>query len=172
MIARYIGDMSFVDRLRGLLPRPSPAVIPDAQIVYQPIGVVRNRVLESMAQGWEEVVSEIALRDDLLPAVEALEGFSHVIVVFDLDRIPEDARRLRVKAGTDAAERGVLATRSQLRPNSIGVAVVRLLSRQETVLRVRGLDALNGSPVLDVKPYLPAFDAVPQASLPDWARRE
>jgi tRNA (Thr-GGU) A37 N-methylase len=63
----------------------------------------------------------------------------------------------------------VLATRSQLRPNSIGVSVAEVVHRRKAVLRVRGLDALNGSPVLDVKPYLPEYDAVPNATLPPWA---
>jgi tRNA-Thr(GGU) m(6)t(6)A37 methyltransferase TsaA len=70
-------------------------------------------------------------------------------------------------------ERGVLATRSQLRPNPIGTSVVKVLRRRKSVLRVQGLDALDGTPVLDIKPYLPAYDAVPEAVLPPWAvRRE
>jgi tRNA (Thr-GGU) A37 N-methylase len=68
-------------------------------------------------------------------------------------------------------ERGVLATRSQLRPNSLGVSVVPVVHRRQAVLRVQGLDALNGSPVLDIKPYLPQYDAVPGATLPPWAVR-
>ena len=105
------------------------------------------------------------------PALEALEGFSHAIVVFHLDRVPEAARRLSVPVGADGAlvDRGVLATRSQLRPNPIGVSVVRIVLRRKAVLRVRGLDALDGTPVLDLKPYLPPYDAVPDAKLPDWA---
>jgi tRNA (Thr-GGU) A37 N-methylase len=83
--------------------------------------------------------------------------------------VPEEVRRLKLPVGTDASERGVLSTRSQLRPNGIGVAVVPVLHRRKAVLRVKGLDALDGTPVLDLKPYLPFYDAVQDAKLPDWA---
>jgi tRNA (Thr-GGU) A37 N-methylase len=61
---------------------------------------------------------------------------------------------------------GIFATRSQLRPNHLGVSVVPLLGREGTTLRVRGLDAVDGTPVLDIKPYLPEYDAVPGARTP------
>ena len=101
-------------------------------------------------------------------ALEGIEAFSHVIVVFHIDRVPEEEKRLRVSVG-QGSERGVLATRSQRRPNPIGVSVVRLLHRRKTVLRVQGLDATDGTPVLDIKPYLPAYDGVPETRLPSWA---
>jgi tRNA-Thr(GGU) m(6)t(6)A37 methyltransferase TsaA len=160
--------MSLRDTLRSFLGGSKP-IVPDEPVSYQAIGVVRNGVKESQPKGWEEVRSEIVLRDDLVPALEAIEGFSHVIVVFHLDRVPEEARRLRLAVGV-GKERGVLATRSQQRPNPIGVAVVPLLERRGAVLSVRGLDALDGTPVLDIKPYLPSYDAVPDATLPSWAK--
>jgi tRNA (Thr-GGU) A37 N-methylase len=73
-------------------------------------------------------------------------------------------------AGDEGAARGILATRSQLRPNPIGVSVVAIQHRRKGVLRVLGLDAIDGTPVLDLKPYLPPYDAVPDAGLPPWAK--
>jgi tRNA-Thr(GGU) m(6)t(6)A37 methyltransferase TsaA len=165
--------VSVFDRLRNLLPWGKGA-IPREPVAYRPIGVVRNRVRESMASGWEDVRSDILLRDDLVDSADWLAGFSHVIVVFHMDRIPEEARRLTIPVGNEEEppERGILASRSQLRPNGIGVSVVPVLHRRKGVLRVRGLDALNGTPVLDVKPYLPQYDSVPEATLPGWAVRE
>jgi tRNA-Thr(GGU) m(6)t(6)A37 methyltransferase TsaA len=162
--------MSLLSRLRSALPGGKP-FIPREPISYRAIGVVRNRVNESRPDGWEDVRSDIILRDDLAEALDPVDGFSHVIVVFDFDRVPEAVRRLRVVVGNEEVppERGVLATRSQLRPNGIGVSVVEVVHRRKGVLRVRGLDALNGSPVLDIKPYLPEYDAVPSATLPPWA---
>jgi tRNA (adenine37-N6)-methyltransferase len=164
--------MSLLSRLRGVLPGGKP-YIPREPISYRAIGVVRNRVNESRTEGWEDLKSDIVLRDELAEALDPIEGFSHVIVVFDLDRVPEAVRRLRVTVGNEQMppERGVLATRSQLRPNAIGVSVAVVVHRRQAVLRVRGLDALNGSPVLDIKPYLPQFDAVADATLPEWAIR-
>lgn len=164
--------MSLLSRLRGALPGGKP-FIPREPISYRAIGVVRNHVSESRPDGWEDVKSDIILRDDLAVALDPIEGFSHVIVVFDFDRVPESVRRLRIPVGNEDVppERGVLATRSQLRPNPIGVSVAQVVHRRKSVLRVRGLDAINGSPVLDLKPYLPAYDAVPDATLPAWAAK-
>ena len=65
-------------------------------------------------------------------------------------------------------EQGVLATRSQLRPGALGVTVVPLLRRRRNILRVLGLDAINGTPLLDVKPYIAHYDSIPDATVPDW----
>jgi tRNA (adenine37-N6)-methyltransferase len=162
--------MTVFGRLRSILPGGRP-FIPREPVAYRVIGVVRNHVRESRSEGWQEIRSDLILRDDLAPALDPIEGFSHVIVVFHLDRVPESVRRLTVPVGNEEPppERGVLATRSQLRPNPIGVAVAEVVHRRKGVLRVRGLDALNGSPILDIKPYLPSYDSVPGARLPDWA---
>ena len=64
----------------------------------------------------------------------------------------------------------MLATRSQLRPSPLGVSVVRQVRRRKNIIWVEGLDAVNGSPVLDIKPYFPNYDAVPDAGIPEWAR--
>ena len=164
--------MSLLSRLRSALPGGKP-FIPREPLSYRAIGVVHNHVTQPRSHGWQEVKSDIILRDDLFEALDSIEGFSHVIVVFDLHLVPETVRRLRVTVGNEEIppERGVLATRSQLRPNSIGVSVVAIMHRRQNVLRVRGLDAVNGSPVLDLKPYLPEYDAVTDATLPPWATR-
>jgi tRNA-Thr(GGU) m(6)t(6)A37 methyltransferase TsaA len=117
------------------------------------------------------VRSSVVVREDLMEALDGLEGYSHVIVVFALDRVPEAEQRMRVKARTpaNAPEIGVLATRSQRRPTPLGVSTVPLLRRRGNVLWVRGLDAIDGTPVLDIKPYYPAHDAVADPRVPEWA---
>jgi len=159
-----------MDKLKGVFGN-GETVVPREPVSYRPIGVVRNRVRQSTTQGWQDVRSDIILREDLVDAADSLEGFSHVIVVFHMDRVPEEERRLTVKVGNEdePPQRGVLATRSQVRPNPIGVAVVPIIHRRQGVLRVQGLDALDGTPVLDIKPYLPAYDSIHDATLPIWA---
>src|SRR5262245_58265528 len=114
--------MSLLDALRAW--RRSGDVVPQEPVSMRPVGVVRNRLKEPRPHGWQDVRSDIILRDDLLPAIDALEGFSHLIIVFQLHGVPESARRLTVAVGNEEQppERGVLATRSQLRPNPIGVS--------------------------------------------------
>ncbi|HET6615993.1 MAG TPA: tRNA (N6-threonylcarbamoyladenosine(37)-N6)-methyltransferase TrmO [Dehalococcoidia bacterium] len=138
----------------------------------RPIGVVRNSVMTPRADGWTHVRSDIIVREELANALDGLEEYSHIIVVFAFDKVPESALRDRVRLRTDARipEQGVLATRSQLRPSPLGVSVVRLLRRRGNILRVEGLDAIDSTPVLDVKPYFPNYDAVTDAQIPGWAR--
>lgn len=167
-----IDVMSLLSRIRETLTG-ARGLIPAAPVTYVPIGVVRNRVRQSRPDGWEGVKSDIILREALEPALDAIEGYSHVIVVFHIDRVPEEAQRLQIAVGNEVEppQRGVLATRSQLRPNPIGTSVARVLHRRKNAIRVLGLDALDGTPVLDIKPYLPTYDSVADATLPAWARR-
>jgi tRNA-Thr(GGU) m(6)t(6)A37 methyltransferase TsaA len=146
-------------------------VVPREPAVMRPIGIVRNGVTEPRPEGWRELRSDIILREELSPMLEGIDGYSHLIVVFAFHRVPENERRERV-TWRDARipDQGVLATRSQLRPNPIGVAVVPLLKRRKNILRVEGLDAIDGTPILDIKPYYPNYDAVAGAGVPEWAK--
>jgi tRNA (adenine37-N6)-methyltransferase len=137
-----------------------------------PIGVVRCPVTEMSQGNWAKVDSEIHLRPDYGGGLAGLTDFSHVIVVFFLDRATGfDAGRqlLRKPRGMENMhEVGVFAQRTKFRPNPIGVTSVRLLGLSGSVLCVRGLDALDGTPVLDIKPYIPAFDRIADARTPGW----
>ena len=122
--------------------------------------------------GWESVESRIVVRRQLADALDGLEGFSHVIVLFWIDRVPEEERgltRIHPMGDPTLPLLGVFATRTQLRPNPIGVSIVPLLARKGNELRVRGLDAIDRTPVLDIKPYIPHYDSVSQATMPAWA---
>jgi tRNA-Thr(GGU) m(6)t(6)A37 methyltransferase TsaA len=147
-------------------------VVPRDPVVMRPIGIVRNAIAEPRPHGWEHVRSDIILREELSPMLEGIDEYSHIIVVFTFHRVPDGERRERVppRGRERVPEQGVLATRSQLRPNPIGVAVVPLMKRRKNILRVEGLDAIDGTPVLDIKPYFAHHDAVPAARIPEWAR--
>ena len=143
------------------------------KVELQPVGWVRNQVEEKPDDGvWEELVSEMEIDEELAPALEGIEEFSHIIVLFWIDRRDPSDRPLQVhpQGRQDLPLKGVFATRSPARPNRIGLTVVKLLERNGRVLRVLGLDALNGTPVLDIKPYLVRGDSVPDASIPDWLK--
>jgi len=143
----------------------------ELEIWLRPIGRVSNEVVERGRREWENIVSEISISPEWGEAMEGVDDFSHLIVLFWLHRVSaeERARTLRVHPGgrSDIPARGVFATRSPVRPNPIGMCVVRLLERKGNVLKVRGLDAVNETPVLDIKPYLPS-DQVSEATVPQW----
>ncbi len=114
---------------------------------YSEVGQVpRGRGAQHAAEGWLE------LRPELEPGLQDIEGFSHLFVIWVFDRV--EGYDLVGRPPTDDREHGVFATRSPRRPNPIGLTVVELLGREGARLRVRGLDMLDGTPILDLKPYL------------------
>ncbi len=139
-----------------------------------PIGRVINGVEYPNHVKWESVISKVIIAPQLVEALDGIDGFSHIVVIFYLDKVDEDRRSL-LKVHPENKEElplvGVFATRSPVRPNPIGVTAVKLLGCQENVLKVLGLDAYDGTPVLDVKPYLRRGDLVKEATMPNWLLR-
>jgi tRNA-Thr(GGU) m(6)t(6)A37 methyltransferase TsaA len=132
-------------------------------ITYRPIGVIRSKhtnpeatpiqsVFAIRCRGQAEIMPEYAegLRD--------LEGFSHIYLLYDLHRAW--GMKLIVKPYLEDVEHGVFATRAPSRPNRLGLSIVELVSRQGNVLHLDGLDMLDGTPLLDIKPYIGRFDAL------------
>jgi len=141
-------------------------------MTLEPIGVVNNEFERKPVGGWQEVVSQVVIDDRWTPALEGLEGFSHIIVLFWLNRVREGVLlHVHPQGRQDMPAVGLFATRTPMRPNPIGLRVVRLVSKEANVLNVRGLDAFNGSPVLDIKPYLPQGDCVTLTRIPAWLER-
>jgi tRNA-Thr(GGU) m(6)t(6)A37 methyltransferase TsaA len=136
------------------------------------IGAVKCAVTEMSQGGWAKIESEIHLNPDLAGGLQGLAGFSHVLVVFFLDRAQgfDPAKQLlRKPRGRDDLDAvGVFAQRTKYRPNPIGITAVELLGIDGNVVRVRGLDALDGTPVLDIKPYMPPFDRKENVTTPPW----
>jgi len=94
----------------------------------------------------------LEIRAELEPGLTDMEGFSHLYVIWAFDRA--EGFSLVVTPPSDDRPHGVFATRSPRRPNPIGLTVVELLGREGPALRVRGIDMLDGTPILDIKPYL------------------
>ena len=131
-----------------------------------PIGAAHNGIMENgRTVTWEDVVSEVVLDARYAEALDGIEEFSHIWVLFWLHKAEDrSAMKHRPMGFEELPEVGLFATRSPNRPNPIAIRVVRLLERKGNALKVRGLDAFNGSPVLDIKPYVPYVDAFPEAS--------
>jgi tRNA-Thr(GGU) m(6)t(6)A37 methyltransferase TsaA len=143
-------------------------------VILEPIGVVRNAVHEPLDEGWGNVLSEIRLEPAYAGGLQGLESFSHAVVVFFMDRATFDpsahlARRPRDRA--DMPRVGMFAQRARHRPNPVGVTTVPIERVESSVLVVRGLDATDGTPVLDIKPHVPVFDAPAGAHTPEWVGR-
>jgi tRNA-Thr(GGU) m(6)t(6)A37 methyltransferase TsaA len=144
-------------------------------VAVKPIGVVHNSVKEPRRGGWESLESAIVVQDRWAGALDGLEGFSHILVIYWMHFVSEERREttthVHPRGDPQIPLQGVFATRSPVRPNPIGLRVAALVERKGNVLRVRGLDAIDGTPVLDLKPYLSYYDGVPDATLADWAQK-
>jgi len=143
------------------------------RISLRAIGTVHNAVREGR-QKWGQVTSEIELLPEHAERLEGIEDFSHIHVLFYLDRVSRYERGMKKFHPRDREDLplvGAFATRSQRRPNPIGLTTVRLLGRKGNTLRVKGLDALDGTPVLDIKPYSARHDLHPEATAPDWVEK-
>ena len=106
-------------------------------------------------------------------ALDGIEGFSHIWIVWWLDRFESspESPRVHPERREDLPLVGLFATRSPHRPCPIGMTAVRLRSREANCLQVEGLDAFPGTPVLDIKPYLRRGDLIPEATMPAWIER-
>jgi len=134
-------------------------------ICLKPVGVVKRQE--------ERTILEI--KAEFAPALQGIEGFSHLWVFFWFHRNdrPEERATLKVHPRRDPANplTGVFATRAPVRPNLIGLCACRLVKVQGNVVEVADLDALDGSPILDLKPYIPDGDSIPGATTPEWVKK-
>lgn len=143
------------------------------EVHMEPIGAVAGAGDDVERQDWSRVRSEIRLQPEHLEALLGIEAYSHIIVIGWLHEIPDAmrSRRQAYPAGNDRFPlQGALALRGGARPNPVSFTVCRLLGIEGTTLRVEGLDLVDGTPVLDVKPYIAFYDSAPDASLPKWAQ--
>lgn len=139
-------------------------------IQFRPIGSVRNGIIDSHGDTpWSEIESEIILEDAWREALDGLDQFSHIWVIFHLSHMGAEIQpRVHPMRADWLPLVGLFATRTPNRPNPIGVTAVQLLSVNGTTLRVRGLDAFDGTPVLDIKPYLARGDAKANTRAAEW----
>jgi tRNA (adenine37-N6)-methyltransferase len=140
-------------------------------MTLEPIGYVRSPVTEGVDEGWGEVTAEIVLDERLADGLRGLEQFSHVLVIFLMHQAsfePGSDLLRRPRGRADMPLLGIFAQRAKHRPNPIGVTTVRLLRIEGNRVTVSGLDAIDGTPVLDLKPYVPAFDRPEGATVPEW----
>ena len=144
------------------------------EFVLRPIGSVRGGRAEAVDDGWDAETCVVALDGGRFgpDALAGLDAFSHVEVVYLFHGIDEadvvsGARRPRGRA--DWPEVGIFAQRGRVRPNRLGVTVCRLLGVDGLEVTVQGLDAIDGTPVIDLKPYLSGFAPRSDVVEPDWA---
>jgi len=142
------------------------------ELTLKAIGIVRNGIKQPPKQvpfGWEKVVSDIVVNSSLTEALDGLEEFSHIVVLFWMHQAAAGELPMKVHpmGKQELPLVGLFATRSPHRPNPVGVTTVRLLERQGNILKVKGLDAIDGTLVIDIKPYISGFNSAANAKCPN-----
>jgi len=164
--------------------------VDDNTIHVRPVGVIKSQFRhfnwvsgEDSEEWWkktdcmkqqQQAVSEIVVDESMEGILDGIEEFSHLIVLFWGHQMPDDKRfitRVHPLGNPEFPLVGVFATHSPVRPNSILMTVVKLLERNGNVLKVSGLDAMDGSPLLDIKPYITYYEELKDLQMPDWMRQ-
>jgi tRNA-Thr(GGU) m(6)t(6)A37 methyltransferase TsaA len=165
-----------------------------SEIILRPVGTVRNQIKTPMLAVQKEdielqeriekirehhrwvktLVSELVIDPDMEELLEGVEDFSHIVVLYWPHLVPperRDLRRVHPMGRKDLPKRGIFATRSPARPNPVLLSTVRLLERRGNVLRVEGLEAVDGSPLLDIKPFVQTYHEAANPVIPEWMRQ-
>jgi tRNA-Thr(GGU) m(6)t(6)A37 methyltransferase TsaA len=133
----------------------------EREILYKPIGIIHSPFKEVKGTpiqpaGAKGIDGNVEVFPEYAQGLKDLEGFSHIILLyhFHLSKKPS----MTVTPFMDSSPRGIFATRSQRRPNPIGISVVQLVGIEDNILHIQDVDMIDGTPLLDIKPYVPDFD--------------
>jgi len=141
-------------------------------ICLEPVGFVKTKAVGNEVRD-KKVISQIIFREDLTEALTGVEDFSHFFVLFWLHEMSEqDKRILKVypRGRDDMPLLGIFATRTPHRPNPIGLTRVKLISIKGNIVTVQGLDAFDGTPILDIKPF-DSWDSTEDFKVPEWWKK-
>lgn len=143
------------------------------EFTLKPIGVIRSPFTDKAHMPIQAVRSPAAGQVEVFPEFAAglqdLEGFSHIFLLYAFHA--SSGYELLVKPFLDDTAHGLFATRHPCRPNPLGLSVVKLSARRENILEVAGVDVLDGTPLLDIKPYVPEFDVRAETRVGWYERR-
>lgn len=145
-------------------------ILPINNPMFTPIGTIHSPFdqLENMPiqpKGARDIAGRLVVQPEYAAGLKDLDGFSHLYLIYEFHMAQRT--ELSVTPFMDTVKRGVFATRSPLRPNHLGLSVVELVSIENNVVNIRGVDVLDGTPLYDIKPYIAAFDEV-QDSTSGW----
>lgn len=136
------------------------------KIELKPIGYVKKEAVDKETRG-PNALSKLVLRKDLAEALEGINEFSHIFVIFWMHNIERMEMKAHPRGRRDAPLLGIFATRTPHRPNPIGLTLVKILKVDRNVITVHGLDAFNGTPILDLKPF-DHWDTTQDIRVPKW----
>ena len=144
------------------------------EIKLEPIGYVLSSVTERMDENWGEIKSKIILNPEYTGALLGLDNFSHAIIVTYLHQAKYEKEKhlqRRPRNLEPMPKVGIFSQRAKDRPNPIGITAVEIISVGDDYLEIKGLDAINETPILDIKPYYPHYDKIDSPKVPECVDR-
>ena len=140
-------------------------------ITIKPIGFVKNNIKEPRFGNFTDEVSKIIVSKKFTKALTGIEDYSHIIIVYWMDKTKDYVNTHRPQGNPRVPIVGIFACRCPQRPNPIGITTVKLISHQGNKIKIKGLDILNGTSIIDIKPYWPQYDKVVGGKIPDWVNK-
>jgi tRNA-Thr(GGU) m(6)t(6)A37 methyltransferase TsaA len=144
------------------------------EIKLKPIGIVHNEIKQTGYRDCKDIVSEIEVDAKWAELLDGIEEFSHIIILFWMHKVSPKAEpptKVHPRGRADLPLVGLFATRAPQRPNPIGITTVKLLNRRGATLTVQGLDAIDGTPVIDIKSYMVPRIARNEIRMPEWVAK-
>ena len=146
----------------------APPVIKMKEIKLKPIGFVKNKVKRERFGNFANEISEIILNKKFSRALEGVNSYSHIIVVYWMDKVKDYVIKHRPQGNPKVPIVGIFACRCAQRPNPIAITTVELKGIKGNKIKVKGLDILDRTPIIDIKPYWPQYDKVKKEKIPNW----
>ncbi|MEA2050528.1 MAG: tRNA (N6-threonylcarbamoyladenosine(37)-N6)-methyltransferase TrmO [Campylobacterota bacterium] len=134
--------------------------------IYSPFKSLENMPVQP--RGGKDIISTIKIKKEFEDGLKDLDGFSHLYLIYFFHKIEQ--HKLHVVPFNDLthSKRGVFSTRTPMHPNSIGLSIVELVSVNENIITIKGSDVLDGTPLLDIKPYIENFDKIDTKTKSGW----
>lgn len=140
-------------------------------ISIKPIGFVKNKIKKPRFGGFTEESTDIILNKKFSEGLDGIEDYSHLIILYWMDKVKGFHLKHRPQGKEGVPIVGTFACRCPARPNPAGITTVRLLKRTGNKITVKGLDTIDGTPVIDIKPYWPQYDRVNKEKVPLWVNK-
>jgi len=137
----------------------------------RPIGFVKNNVKKPRFGNFANEISEIIVNKKFTNGLTSIDDYSHIIVVYWMDKVRDYVLQHQPQGNPNVPIVGIFACRCPSRPNPIAITTVKLLGHRKNKLIVKGLDVLDGTPVIDIKPYWPQYDKVSNEKIPKWVNK-
>jgi len=141
------------------------------EINLKSIGIAKNQEKKHFGN-WSNVITKIVINEEYKDALDGLKDYSHLIVIYWMHEVKKcDIKHIPQGKINEVPEVGIFACRCAERPNPIGISTAKIVSIDNNVITVKGLDIIDNTPILDIKPYTPQYDVAKDVKVPDWTNK-